>query len=169
MFLTLLLSFFLFCSTLPSVRKLSLSKFYSRWRVRSYRWTQTRGLVRVGGWKKVGRTRIESLEHRNVMFSATILSGFEISFATNCKLALTNTFSSTLLKGGISHTPNGPNHRNERMRINYLLTRQAERPKVHDVKVHPQPPPRAKANSDHNLVCASVVVSGPTAKCELPQ
>ena len=85
------------------------------------------------------------------------------------KLALSNAYSSTLIKGGISHTHNGPNHRIDRMRIDYTLTRQAHRPRVHDVKVHPQPPPRAKANSDHNLVCASVVVSGPTAKCEMPQ
>ena len=31
---------------------------------------------------------------------------------------------------------------------------------MYDVKVHPQPPPPAKADSDHNIVCATVRLSG---------
>ena len=48
-----------------------------------------------------------------------------LSFATNCKQALTNTFFS-MRKGGISHTHNATSP-NERMRIDYILT---HRPRV---------------------------------------
>ena len=78
-----------------------------------------------------------------------------LNFAANNKLALTNTFFSAC-KGGISHTHNGIGSRNDCKRIDYILTRQAHRPRVHDVKVHPQPPPPAKADSDHNIVYAKV-------------
>ena len=81
-----------------------------------------------------------------------------LSFATNCKLALTNTFFSTR-KGGISHTHNGTSP-NDRKRIDYILTRQVHRPRVHDVKVIPQPPPPAKADSDHNMMYIKVRLSG---------
>lgn len=81
-----------------------------------------------------------------------------LSFATNCKLALTNTFFSTR-KGGISHTHNGTGP-NDRKRIDYILTRQVHRTRVHDVKVVPQPPPPAKADSDHNIVHMKVRLSG---------
>ena len=50
--------------------------------------------------------------------------------------------------------------RNERKRIDYILTRQAHRPRVYDVKVHPQPPSPAKTDSDHNIVYAMVRLSG---------
>ena len=73
-----------------------------------------------------------------------------LSFATNCKLALTNTFFSTR-KGGISHTHNGTSP-NDRMRIDYILTRQVHRHRVQDAKVVPQPPAPAKAGSDHNIL-----------------
>ena len=55
-----------------------------------------------------------------------------------------NTFLSAR-KAGISHTFNGISSRNDQKRIDYILTRQAHRSRVHDVKVHPQPPPPAKA------------------------
>ena len=63
-------------------------------------------------------------------------------------------------KGGLSHTFNGINSRNDRKRIDYILTRQAHRPRVYDVKVHPQPPSPAKTDSDHNIVHAMVRLSG---------
>ena len=81
-----------------------------------------------------------------------------ISFATNWKLALTNTFSSTR-KGGISHRHNGTSP-NDRQRIDYILTRQTHLPKGHDAKVVPQPPPPAKADSDHNIVDIKVRLTG---------
>ena len=59
-----------------------------------------------------------------------------LSLASDNKLALTNTFFSAR-KGGTSHTFNGINSRNDRKRIDYILTRQAHRPRVYDVKVHP--------------------------------
>ena len=76
--------------------------------------------------------------------------------ASDSKLALTNTFSAR--KGGICHTFNGINSRNDRKRIDYILTRQAQRPRVHDVKVYPQPP--AKTDADHNIVYTMVRLSG---------
>lgn len=82
-----------------------------------------------------------------------------LAFASDNRLALTNTFFSAR-KGGISHTFNGISSRNDRKRIDYILTRQAHRSRVHDVKVHPQPPPPAKADSDHNIVYAMVRLSG---------
>ena len=59
-----------------------------------------------------------------------------LSLASDNKLVLTNKFFSSP-KGEISHTFNGINSRNDRKRIDYILTRQAHRPRVHDVKVHP--------------------------------
>ena len=84
-----------------------------------------------------------------------------LTFATDHKLTLTNTFFSTR-KGGISHTSKGINSRDDHERIDYILTRQAHRPRVYDVTrtVHPQPPPPAKADSDHNIVDAMVRLSG---------
>ena len=82
-----------------------------------------------------------------------------LAFASDNKLALTNTFFSTR-KGGISHTFNGISSRNDQKRIDYILTRQAHRSRVCDVKVHPQPPPPARADSDHNIVYAMVRISG---------
>ena len=82
-----------------------------------------------------------------------------LSLASDNKLALTNTFFSTR-KGGISHTFNGVNSHKDRKRIHYILTRQAHRPRVYDVKVHPQPPSPAKTDSDHNIVYATVRLSG---------
>ena len=82
-----------------------------------------------------------------------------LTFAKDNKLALTNTFFSTR-KGGVSHTFNGVSSRNDQKRMGYILTRQEHRSRVYDVNVHPQPPPPAKADSDHNIVYAMVRLSG---------
>ena len=74
-----------------------------------------------------------------------------LSLASDNKLAVTNTFFSAR-KGGLSHTFNRINSRNDRKRMDYILTRQANRPRVYDVEVHPQPPSPAKTDSDHNIV-----------------
>ena len=84
-----------------------------------------------------------------------------LPLASDNKLTLTNTFFSAR-RGGLSHTGtfDGINSRNDRKRIDYILTRQAHRPRVYDVKVHPQPPSPAKTDSDHNIVYAMVRLSG---------
>ena len=58
-----------------------------------------------------------------------------LSFPTNFKLALTDTFFRTH-KGGISRTHHGTRP-NDRKRITYILSRQARRPRVQDDKVVP--------------------------------
>ena len=82
-----------------------------------------------------------------------------LAFASDNKLAVTNTFFSAR-KGGISHTFNGISNRNDQKRTEYILTRQAHRSRAHDAEVHPQPRPPAKADSDHNMGCAMVRLSG---------
>ena len=84
-----------------------------------------------------------------------------LNFATDNKLAVTNTFFSTR-KGGISHTYNGVigDRAGDFKRIDYILTRQAHRPRVHNVEVHPQPNRPIKADSDHNMVFATVDLGG---------
>ena len=83
------------------------------------------------------------------------------NFSTDNKLAVTNTFFSTR-KGGISHTYNGviEDRADDFKRIDYILTRQAHRPRVHNVEVHPQPNQPIKADSDHNMVFATVDLGG---------
>ena len=84
-----------------------------------------------------------------------------LNFATDNKLVVTNTFFSTR-KGGISHTYNGAigDRAGDFKRIDYILTRQAHRPRVHNVEVHPQPNRPIKADSDHNMVFATVDLGG---------
>ena len=83
-----------------------------------------------------------------------------LSLTSDNKLALTNTCFNAR-KGGLSRsTFNGINSRNDRKRIDRILTRQAHRPHVYDVKVHPQPPSLAKTDSDHDIVYAMVRLSG---------
>ena len=84
-----------------------------------------------------------------------------LSFATDNKLAIMNTFFSTL-KGGVSHTYNGVtgSRTSDFKRIDYVLTRQAHRRRVRNVVVHPQPALSAKADSDHNMVIATVDLGG---------
>ena len=82
--------------------------------------------------------------------------------ASDNKLALTNTFFS-VRKGGLSHTFNGINSRDDRKRIDYILARQAHRLRVYDVKVYIQPPSLAKTDSDHDTRWSvSAVVLLPT-------
>ena len=83
-----------------------------------------------------------------------------LNFASDNKLAVTNTFFTR--KGGISQTYNGVigDRAGDFKRIDYNLTRQAHRPKVHSVQVHPQPNRPIKAGSDHNMVFATVDFGG---------
>lgn len=68
------------------------------------------------------------------------------SFATNYKLALTNTFFSTRKEGWcIAHS------RRHRQRIDYIPSRQAHRPTAHEVNVTPLPSAPAKADSSPNM------------------
>ena len=86
------------------------------------------------------------------------------SLASDNELDLTNTFCSAR-KGGISHTFSGINSHNDRKRIDYILTRQAHRRRVYDVKVHPQPPSqprRIQTITSCTLWSASAVVLRPT-------
>ena len=84
-----------------------------------------------------------------------------LNFATDNKLASTNTFFSTR-KGSISHTYNGVigDRAGDFKRIDNILTRQAHRPRVHNVEVHQQPNRPIKADSDHNMVFATVDLGG---------
>ena len=84
-----------------------------------------------------------------------------LNFATDNKLAVTNTFFSTR-KGGISHIYNRVigDRVGDFKRIDYILTRQAHRPRVHNVEVQPQPNRLIKADSDHNMVFATVDLWG---------
>ena len=68
-----------------------------------------------------------------------------------------NTFFSTR-KGGVSHAYNGVtgSRTSDFKRIDDVLTRQAHRRRVRNVVVHPQPALLAKADSDHNMVIATV-------------
>ena len=79
----------------------------------------------------------------------------------NNKLAATNTFFSTS-KGGISHTYNGVigDRTGDFKRIDYILTRQAHRPRVHNVEVYLQPNRPIKVDSDYNMVFATVDLGG---------
>ena len=84
-----------------------------------------------------------------------------LNFATDNKLAVTNTFFSTR-KGSISHTYNGiiGDCAGDFKRIDYILTRRAHRPRVHNVEVHPQLNRPIKADSGHNMVFATVDLGG---------
>ena len=88
-----------------------------------------------------------------------------LSFATDNKLAIMNTFFSRR-KGGVSHTYNGVtgSRTSDFKRIDYVFTRQAHRRRVRNVVVHPQPALPAKADSDHNnMVIATVDLGGQIA------
>ena len=81
-------------------------------------------------------------------------------FAEDNELALTNTFFFSTQKSVVSHTFNGISSHNDQKRIHYIVTLQAHRCRVYDLNVHPQPPPPAKADSDHNVVYAMLRFSG---------
>ena len=84
-----------------------------------------------------------------------------LNFAADNKLAVTNTLFS-MRKGGIWYTYNGVigDRAGDFKRIDYILTRQAHRLRVHNVGVHPQPNRSIKADSDHNMVFATVDLGG---------
>ena len=72
-----------------------------------------------------------------------------LSFATDNKLAIMNTYN------GVTGS-----HTSDFRRIDYVLTRQAHRRRVRNVVVHPPPALPAKADSDHNMVIATVDLGG---------
>ena len=88
-----------------------------------------------------------------------------LAFASDNKLALMHMFFSVsyarveyLIRSTASAA------RNEPRGTDCILARQAHRSRVCNVKVHPQPPPPAKADSDHNIVCAIIrLLSGRSA------
>ena len=75
---------------------------------------------------------VEGLEHMGVRL-ATNNGKRLLSYATNCRLALTNTCFSTR-NDGMSHSHNGTSP-NNRKRIDYIPTCQSHRPGVHDASV----------------------------------
>ena len=81
-----------------------------------------------------------------------------LTFATDNRLAVLNTFFDTR-RGGIWHTFNGPSGR-ERRCLDYILTRQAHRGRVSNMEVVPQPVRPVRADSDHNIVVATVDLGG---------
>ena len=76
-----------------------------------------------------------------------------LTHATDNKLALLNTYCATPARG-ISYTYQSPNRGKDQNRLGYILTRQVDRRLVRNVTV--QTPPREYAESDHNLVIASI-------------
>ena len=84
-----------------------------------------------------------------------------LNFAADNKLAVTNTLFS-MRKGGIWYTYNGVigDRAGDFKRIDYILTRQAHRLRVHNVGVHPQLNRPIKADSDRNMVFATVDLGG---------
>ena len=83
-----------------------------------------------------------------------------LSFPTNCKFALNNTFFSPRPRQGCNIAYSHRCRPNDRKRVDYVLSRQAHRPRVHDVKVHPQPSSRDKPDSDHDIVYVTVDLGG---------
>ena len=84
-----------------------------------------------------------------------------LSFATDNKLVIMNTFFSTH-KGGISHTYNGVtgSRTSDFKHIDYVLTRQAYRGRVHNVVVHTQPAPPWKRTRTLTWLIATVDLGG---------
>ena len=86
-----------------------------------------------------------------------------LSFATDSKLAIMNTFFSTR-EGGVSHTHIQRCHRepHERLQTHRLRTHASgtSTRRVRNVVVHPQPALPAKADSDHKMVVATVDLGG---------
>ena len=89
-----------------------------------------------------------------------------LSMASENKLTLTNKFFSAR-KGEISHRFNGVSRRNDRKRIDYILTRQPHRPRVYDFTVHPQPLSPAKAGSDKSICSPKVSLIWPNPSPKL--
>ena len=76
-----------------------------------------------------------------------------LRFAEDNKLALLNTFFCTP-KNGVSYTFQSVNRGKDQARLDYILTKQADRRLVRCVNV--RSPPLDKRESDHNLVYAAV-------------
>ena len=76
-----------------------------------------------------------------------------LRFAEDNKLALLNTFFCTP-KSGVSYTFQSANHCKDQARLDYILTKQADRRLVRCIKV--RSPPLESAESDHNLVYATL-------------
>ena len=72
-----------------------------------------------------------------------------MSFAAKCKLSLTNTVFSKR-KCGLSHTHNDTSP-NEGERIDYIITRQAHRPRLHSLVLVSHPSLPAGADPNHNI------------------
>ena len=81
-----------------------------------------------------------------------------LGLAADNRLAIANTFFCTP-KDGISHTFEQANKSKQQHRLDYLLVRQSDRPRVRDTKVHPVDP----KDSDHNLVLAHIRLGGRVA------
>ena len=77
------------------------------------------------------------------------------SFTEDNKLALLNTFFCTP-KSGVSYTFQSANHSKEQARLDYILTKQADRRLVRCLNV--RRPPSEVPESDHNLVYAKVCI-----------
>ena len=76
-----------------------------------------------------------------------------LSFAEDNKLALLNTFFCTP-KSGVSYTFQSANRSKGQARLDYILTKQADRRLIHCVNV--RRPPLEAPESNHNLVYAKV-------------
>eukprot|EP00903_Cladosiphon_okamuranus_P019178 g17640.t1 len=81
-----------------------------------------------------------------------------LTFATDNRLAVLNTFFHTR-RDGIWHTYNGPAG-DECKCLDYILTRRSHRGRVSNIEVVPQPIRPVRADSDHNIVVATVDLGG---------
>ena len=81
-----------------------------------------------------------------------------LTFATDNRLAVLNTFFDKR-RDGIWHTYNGPTGDACKC-LDYILTRQSHRDRVSSMEVVPQPMRPVRADSDHNIVVATVDLGG---------
>ena len=82
-----------------------------------------------------------------MMFVTIMAYDFILSFATNCKLGFTNMFFSTRMDGwNIAYTQRHQPKWPQADRLHPNPSSQSQ-PSVYDIKVAPQPPPQAKADS----------------------
>ena len=77
-----------------------------------------------------------------------------LGFAEDNKVALLNTFFFCTPKSGVSYTFQSANHSKGQARLDYILTKQADRRLIRCVNV--RRPPLEAPGSDHNLVYAKV-------------
>eukprot|EP00752_Nemacystus_decipiens_P005560 g5031.t1 len=81
-----------------------------------------------------------------------------LAFASDNRLAVLNTFFGKRTDG-TWHTYNGPARKDCKC-LDYILTRESHRGRVSSMEVVPQPIRPAGADSDHNIVIATVDLSG---------